>query len=95
MAGFAIPILCTFCRNYRPARAHGDGGNIFAVARGGPENLIPTPMWANGRPAVGLRVRSAGGATHPHRLLVLDVEGDRIATLHAYGDPAILAAFGV
>ncbi|WP_028057652.1 sigma-70 family RNA polymerase sigma factor [Candidatus Solirubrobacter pratensis] len=46
----------------------------------------PSETWANGRPAVILR---------GHRLLVLDVEGDRIAAIHAYRDPAVLAAFGV
>jgi RNA polymerase sigma-70 factor, ECF subfamily len=45
---------------------------------------VPIGAWANGRPAVLLR---------DHRLLVLDVEGDRIAAVHAYRDPAILAAF--
>ncbi len=47
---------------------------------GGP----PSATWANGRPAVLLR---------GHRLLVLDVSDGAIATIHAYADPAVLAAF--
>jgi RNA polymerase sigma-70 factor (ECF subfamily) len=46
----------------------------------------PSATWANGRPAVILRA---------HRLLVLEVAGDRIAAIHAYRDPAVLAAFRV
>jgi RNA polymerase sigma-70 factor (ECF subfamily) len=46
---------------------------------------VPSAAWANGRPAVLLR---------GHRLLVLDIAGDRIAAIHAYADPAVLAAFG-
>jgi hypothetical protein len=44
---------------------------------------------------VALRTRPADGASEPHRLLVLHVEGDRIAQIDAHGDPAVLAAFGV
>jgi RNA polymerase sigma-70 factor (ECF subfamily) len=46
----------------------------------------PVATWANGRPAVILR---------RHRLLVLDVDGDRIVAIHAHQDPAVLQAFGV
>jgi hypothetical protein len=41
-------------------------------------------VWANGRPAVLLR---------GHRVLVLRVEGDRVAEIAAYADPAVIAAF--
>jgi RNA polymerase sigma-70 factor (ECF subfamily) len=44
----------------------------------------PSGTWANGRPAVLLRA---------HRLLVLEIDGDRIAAIHAHRDPAVLAAF--
>jgi RNA polymerase sigma-70 factor (ECF subfamily) len=47
---------------------------------------------AGGRPALALR--ELRGAL-PHRLLVLDVAGDRIAGMRAYKDPALLAAFGI
>ncbi len=53
-------------------------------------------MWANGRPALGLRIVEEDGTSRPHRLLVLDVdETGRVATLHAHGDPATMALFGV
>ena len=45
---------------------------------------VPSAAWANGRPAVLLR---------GHRVLVLRVEGDRIAEIAAYKDPAVIAAF--
>ncbi len=50
---------------------------------------------ANGLPALALQERSADGALHPHRLLVLEVEGARVVRLHAHGDPDVLAAFGL
>jgi RNA polymerase sigma-70 factor (ECF subfamily) len=50
------------------------------VHPGGP----PSAAWATGRPAVLLR---------NHRLLVLDIEDDRIVAIHAFADPAVLAAF--
>jgi hypothetical protein len=43
---------------------------------------------------MALRERAADGTSRLHRLLVLDVDGDRIAALRAYGDPALLAVFG-
>jgi RNA polymerase sigma-70 factor (ECF subfamily) len=70
-------------------------GAFFAAARGRHGHLTAKPAWANGRPAVMLSKHAADGTSRPHRLLVLDVAGDRIATLDAYGDPAVLAAFGV
>jgi RNA polymerase sigma-70 factor (ECF subfamily) len=45
---------------------------------------VPSAAWANGRPAVLLR---------GHRVLVLRVEGDRIAEIAAYKDPAVIEAF--
>jgi RNA polymerase sigma-70 factor (ECF subfamily) len=70
-------------------------GAFFAVVCGGPGRLVATATSANGQPAVALRERAADGTSRAHRLLVLDVEGDRIAGVRAYGDPALLAAFGV
>jgi hypothetical protein len=69
-------------------------GAFFAAVS---ENLrlVATATSANGRPAVAMRERAADGRSRPHRLLVLDVAGDRIVALHAYRDPALLASFGV
>jgi RNA polymerase sigma-70 factor (ECF subfamily) len=62
---------------------------------GGPTALRATATWANGQPAVALRERAPDGSSRPHRLLVLDVDGDRVGVVHAFSDPALLAAFGV
>ena len=70
-------------------------GAFFAQVRGGLGRLVATATSANGRPAVALREHTPDGSSRPHRLLVLDVDGDRIAALHAYADPELLAAFGV
>jgi RNA polymerase sigma-70 factor (ECF subfamily) len=70
-------------------------GAFFTGVRRTTGRLVATPTWANGRPAVGLRERREDGTSHAHRLLVLDVDGDRIAMLHAYAAPALLDAFGV
>jgi hypothetical protein len=70
-------------------------GAFLAAACGGGGRLVATARSANGRPAVAMRERTGDGTTRPHRLLVLDVEGDGIARLRAYGDPELLAAFGV
>jgi RNA polymerase sigma-70 factor, ECF subfamily len=68
-------------------------GAFFAAVCGGPERAFASETWANGRPAMLLRERTASGGTRPYRLLVLDVEGDRVAGLRAYKDSALLAAF--
>src|SRR5438046_939498 len=57
---------------------------FLATACGGPGRIIATATWANGQPAVDLRELMPDGTVRPHRLLVLDVEGDCIARLHAY-----------
>jgi RNA polymerase sigma-70 factor (ECF subfamily) len=57
-----------------------DGGDIGQIA--------VTQTWANGRPGVIMR-RSRG----PHGILLLDVEGDRIAGLDAFLDAALVVRF--
>jgi hypothetical protein len=59
------------------------------------EHLTGAPTWANGQPAIAIQERGESGALSPHRLLVLDVEGDRIVGLHAFGAAHVLAAFGL
>jgi RNA polymerase sigma-70 factor (ECF subfamily) len=56
-------------------------------------HLTANAAWANGLPAVALRKLGQDGVLRPYRLLVLEVEGGRVARLAAYGDPAVLAAF--
>jgi RNA polymerase sigma-70 factor (ECF subfamily) len=68
---------------------------FFRGVRGRHLPLIATATSANGQPAVAMAERTADGTVRAHRLLVLDVQGERIATLHAYRDPELLAAFGV
>jgi RNA polymerase sigma-70 factor (ECF subfamily) len=64
----------------------------FFTRAGGCAVHVPEASWVNGRPAVVLRERRGDGSLQPHRLLVLDVEGDgpsaRVAALHAFRDPA-------
>ena len=64
---------------------------FFARVHGG--RLIPAATWANGLPAVALRERTAHGRETAHRLLVLIVDGDRIARIDAHADAAVLNAF--
>ena len=69
-------------------------GAFFADVRSRRE-LTARAALANGLPALALQERSADGALHPHRLLVLEVEGERVVRLHAHGDRDVLAAFGL
>lgn len=57
--------------------------------------LVATATSANGKPAVALREHRPGHDSRAHRLLVLHVEGERVAFLRAYGEAALLRAFGV
>jgi RNA polymerase sigma-70 factor (ECF subfamily) len=58
---------------------------FFAAVACGGERLIATGTSVNRQPAVALHERETG---HFHRLLVLDIEHDRIAVLHAFrADP--------
>jgi RNA polymerase sigma-70 factor (ECF subfamily) len=66
-------------------------GAFLAQACGGPAGLTATMTSANGRPAVMMDERLPDGTTRPHRLLILDIEDDRITTIHAYGEPSLLA----
>jgi RNA polymerase sigma-70 factor (ECF subfamily) len=58
-------------------------------------HLTAAATSANGQAAVAVQERAEDGTIRPHRLLVLDVEDDRITTLHAYRDARVLAAFGL
>jgi RNA polymerase sigma-70 factor (ECF subfamily) len=57
---------------------------FFREVCGSVGRLTATATWVNGRPAVSLHERLPDGTSRPHRLLVLEVEDDRIAVLHAY-----------
>jgi RNA polymerase sigma-70 factor (ECF subfamily) len=70
-------------------------GAFFASVCGGPGRLSAAATWANGQPAVALREHPGDGTVRPHRLLVLDVQGDQIARVHVYAEPGVLAAFGL
>ena len=69
-------------------------GAFFARVRRA-ANLTATATSANGQPAVAMHELAEDGTTRPHRLLILDVEDDRIAKLHVYGNARVLAAFGL
>jgi RNA polymerase sigma-70 factor (ECF subfamily) len=78
-----------------PQAAITGGGAIaafFARVRS-TAHLTASATWANGAPAVALRKRGDDGTLRPYRLLVLEVDGERVARLHAFGEPRVLAAF--
>lgn len=79
----------------RPAVAGAAAiGAFFAQVRAG-RRLVAEATAANGGPAVALRERAPDGTTRPHRLLLIELDGERIGTLRAYGDPGVLARFGI
>jgi RNA polymerase sigma-70 factor (ECF subfamily) len=51
------------------------------------------PTWANGRPAVIMHRRAADGMLRPHGILVLEVDGDRIAGFDAWAEPDLVPLF--
>jgi len=51
------------------------------------------PVRANGAPAVAQHRRAADGTFEPFALVVLDVAGGRIASIHAFIDPPLLDLF--
>ncbi len=69
-------------------------GAFLARVRDG-RRLVATATSANGRPAVALSEHEPGREPRAHRLLVVHVEGERIAFLRAYSEPHLLRAFGV
>jgi RNA polymerase sigma-70 factor, ECF subfamily len=69
-------------------------GAFFADVRSR-RQLTARAVLANGLPALALHERRGDGALLPHRLLVLEVEGDRVVRLHAHHDAGVLAAFGL
>jgi RNA polymerase sigma-70 factor, ECF subfamily len=70
-------------------------GRFFSGRSGGcgPHKVVVAPTRANGRPAVAMHTRTDSGL-QPHGILLLDVEGDAIAGLDAFIDPALPSLFG-
>jgi RNA polymerase sigma-70 factor, ECF subfamily len=54
-----------------------------------------TATAANHQPAIAVRTQRPDGGSDPHRLLVLDVDGDRVTALRVYFDAAALERCGV
>jgi len=54
-----------------------------------------TPACANHQPAIAVRTHNPDGSSEPHRLLVLDVDDDRVAALRVYFDRHVLERCGV
>ncbi|MDX6620063.1 MAG: hypothetical protein QOK36_2449 [Gaiellales bacterium] len=79
----------------QPAVAGAAAVAAFLVRVHDAEQLTGTATWANGQPAIAIQERSESGERRPHRLLVLDVENDRTARLHAFAGVHVLAAFGI
>jgi hypothetical protein len=65
-----------------------------AVRRGVPVRLVPTR--ANGQPAFGVYLPDAHAAiSHAYSLIVLTLEGDRIAVMTWFGDLSVFPHFGL
>jgi RNA polymerase sigma-70 factor (ECF subfamily) len=62
---------------------------VAFLASGRRRGLVALPTSVNGGPAVLLREPTG----EPHRLLVLDADGEQIGALHAHGDAELLARF--
>jgi RNA polymerase sigma-70 factor, ECF subfamily len=59
-------------------------------------NDCVVPIAANGQPAVAVwRPDPATGTLEAYALMVLEVTGDKIASIHAFLDPVIFSAFGL
>ena len=67
---------------------------LASMDDGGHDRVIP--VRANGQPAVAVwRPDSATGRLEAYALMVLEVADEKIASIHAFLDPAIFAAFGL
>jgi RNA polymerase sigma-70 factor (ECF subfamily) len=54
------------------------------------------PVTANLRPAVAAYVRDAGGSgSTAYGIMALTIDGDRVAEITGFADPALFAAFGL
>lgn len=63
------------------------------VAHGDLTRIRHRPTWANGRPAATIEVRADDGTWAPHGVSLLVIEGQRIAAIEAFIDPALVARF--
>jgi RNA polymerase sigma-70 factor (ECF subfamily) len=67
-----------------PSIAGAAAIGAFMLRVCGALRLVATPTAANRRPAVAMQERTPSGALVLHRLVVLEVEGERIAGLRAF-----------
>ena len=76
-------------------RGVGDARTFLAsMDDGGHDRVIPVA--ANGQPAVAVwRPDPTTGTLEAYALMVIEIAGDKIASIHAFLDPAIFAAFGL
>ena len=80
-------------RTARGAAAIGEFFRTLCLHGTGISQIRATATAANGRPAVAMRHVRADGTVEPHGILVLDVDGDRVAGIDAYIDGSLVAAF--
>ena len=67
---------------------------LSSMDDGGHDRVIP--IAANGQPAVAVwRPDPTTGRLEAYALMVIEVADDKIASIHAFLDPAIFAAFGL
>jgi RNA polymerase sigma-70 factor (ECF subfamily) len=72
-----------------------DALRFFAARVREPGQLRMVPIRANGQPAVAMYERGADGALRAHSVQVLTVEGDEVARITAFLEPALFARFGL
>jgi RNA polymerase sigma-70 factor, ECF subfamily len=67
---------------------------LAMASEGGHDHMVP--VGANGSPALAVyRPSGASGKLEPFSIQVLEVVGDRIATIHAFLDPGLFRIFGL
>jgi RNA polymerase sigma-70 factor, ECF subfamily len=68
---------------------------LRARAMGAPGDWRMVPTGANGQPAAAAYLRGADGAHHAYGVAVLTVSSTGIARISVFGDPGLVARFGL
>jgi RNA polymerase sigma-70 factor, ECF subfamily len=70
-------------------------GHFFSTVPAGGDigRITAAPAIANGRPAAVMHERADDGTLVPHGVILLESDGDRIAALDAFIDPALVPLF--
>jgi RNA polymerase sigma-70 factor, ECF subfamily len=68
---------------------------LTAQILGAPGDWRMVPASANGHPAAGAYRRGPDGASQPYGVVLLTVTAAGITAIHSFGDPALVARFGL